>query len=170
MLDEVIITETPPLYSCYGRIGQVVSVPITGNRAKRILHGAINIYTGDVILLITNEWVKETHQAFLHMVRKYWRGWHIILFEDRGSPHTADDSLALAANLNIAIRFLPRATPELNAMDHLWRWVKGRGISNRPTISIDQSADKACQYIFNLSRHERLEKAGILSGDFWLTT
>lgn len=170
MLDEAIITETPPLYSCYGRIGQSVSVPITGNRDKRILHGAINICTGDVALFITEEWIKETHQAFLRIVRSNWRGWHIVLFEDRGSPHTADDSLSLAASLNIEIRRLPRATPELNAMDHLWRWVKGRGISNQPTISIDKSADQACQYIFNLSRRERLEKAGILSGDFWLTT
>ena len=43
MLDETIITETPPLYSCYGRAGQPVSVPITGNRAKRILHVTINV-------------------------------------------------------------------------------------------------------------------------------
>ena len=36
MLDETIITETPPLYSCYGHIGEQVRVPISGNRAKRI--------------------------------------------------------------------------------------------------------------------------------------
>ena len=57
MLDETIITETSPLYSCYGHIGEQVRVPITGNRAKRILHGAINVKTGDVSLLITEEWV-----------------------------------------------------------------------------------------------------------------
>ena len=48
MLDETIITETPPLYSCYGHIGEQVRVPITGNRAKRILHGAINVRSGGV--------------------------------------------------------------------------------------------------------------------------
>ncbi len=36
MLDETIITETPPLYSCYGRIGQQVSVPISGSHQRRI--------------------------------------------------------------------------------------------------------------------------------------
>ena len=147
MLDEVIITETPPLYSCYGRIGQQVSVPITGNRNKRILHGAINIATGEVALLISTEWTQLTHQIFLHTIREHWRGWNIVLLEDRGSPHTADESLTLTDSLNIEVRFLPRATPELHAMDHLWRWVKGRGISNQPTISIDTSADQACQYI-----------------------
>jgi len=53
MLDETIITETPPLYNAYGPIGVQVRVPITGNRAKRILHGAINVRSGDVALLIT---------------------------------------------------------------------------------------------------------------------
>lgn len=169
MLDEVIITETPPLYSCYCRIGEQARVPITGNRQKRILHGAINIKTGDVLLLMTDVWDEHTHQYFLRMIRAHWRGWQIVLFEDRGTPHTAEESRKLAADLAIELRLLPRATPELNAMDHLWRSVKGRALANRPTLSIDDSADAACQYIFRMTRHERLQKAGILSGNFWLT-
>jgi len=168
MLDETIITETPPLYSCYGRRGQQVEVPITGNRAKRILHGAINVGSGDALLLITHEWVQETHQAFLGMIRGHWRGWNVVLFEDRGSPHTADDSQALARALNIEVRFLPKATPELNAMDQLWRQAKGQVLASRATTTVDQSADDACRFILDLSRRERLRKAGILSGDFWL--
>lgn len=170
MLDEIIITETPPLYSCYARKGCQTCVPITGNRQKRILHGCLNIWSGEVLLLITREWVAETHQAFLQMIRAHWRGWQIVLFEDRGTPHKAEDSLSLALEFGIEVRLLPRATPELNAMDHLWRSVKGRGLSNRPTRSIDDSADQACRYILEMSRRERLRKAGVLSGDFWLTT
>ena len=169
MLDETIITETPPLYACYGHIGEQVCVPITGNHARRILHGVLNVQNGEVLLLITQEWVQETHQAFLVMIRSYWRGWNIVLFEDHGSPHTAGESLRLAGELHIKLRFLPKATPELNAMDHLWRHVKGRGLANRATQSIDESADNACRYILDMSRRERLRKAGVLSGDFWLT-
>lgn len=169
MLDEVIICETPPLYSCYCRIGEQACVPITGNRHKRILHGAINIRTGEVLLLITSVWDEVTHQYFLEMISQHWRAWNIVLFEDRGSPHTAEESRELAHCLGIEIRFLPRATPELNAMDHLWRHVKGRALANRPTLSIDKSADAACHYIYELSRRERLQKAGVLSGNFWLT-
>ena len=47
MLDETIVTETPPLYSCYGPIGEQVRVPISGTHNKRVLHGAINIRSGD---------------------------------------------------------------------------------------------------------------------------
>ncbi len=128
MLDEVIITETPPLYCCYGRVGQQVCVPITGSRAKRIIHGGLNIQTGELLLLITDVWDEVTHQYFLEMIRRHWRGWQIILFEDRGTPHTAEESLVEAVALGIQVRLLPRACPELNAMDHLFRFVKGRGV------------------------------------------
>jgi hypothetical protein len=57
MLDETIITETPPLYSCYCRIGEQARVPITGNRRKRVLHGVLNVMSGDTLCLITAEWV-----------------------------------------------------------------------------------------------------------------
>lgn len=170
MLDEVLITETPPLYCCYGRRGEQVCVPVTGSRAKRVLHGTINIITGEVLLLITKEWDALTHQYFLEMIRRHWRGWHIVLFEDRGTPHTAEDSLEWAAALGIQVRLLPVATPELNAMDHLWRSVKGRALADRPTRSIDSAADAACRYLLEMSRGERLRKAGILSGNFWLTS
>lgn len=169
MLDEVLVCETPPLYCCYGRKGEQVCVPVTGNRQKRVLHGVLNICTGDLLLLITKVWDEVTHQYFLQMIRAHWRGWQIILFEDRGTPHTAEDSRELAAALGVQVRLLPRATPELNAMDHLWRSVKGRALADRPTRSIDDSADTACRYLLEMSRHERLRKAGVLSGNFWLT-
>jgi DDE superfamily endonuclease len=133
MLDETIITETPPLYPCYGHIGQQVRVPITGNRAKRILHGAINIRSGDVWLLITEEWTRETHQAFLTMVRAHWRGWDLILFEDRASQHKGARAWA-KEQLGIETRLLPKATPELNAMDHLGRHTKRETVGSRATL------------------------------------
>jgi hypothetical protein len=55
-------------------------------------------------------------------------------------------------------------------MDHLWRSVKGRALANRPTLSIDKSADAACRYIFDMGRRERLRTAGVFSGDFWLAS
>ncbi len=170
MLDETIITETPPLYCCYGRRGEQVRVWITGSRAKRILHGVINMHTGDVLLLITEVWNEHTHQYFLQMIRAHWHGWNIVLFEDRGSPHTSDDTVEVAADLHLEIRLLPPATPKLNAMDHLWRQVKGRALADRPTASIDKSADQACHYILQMTPRQRLQQAGVLSGNFWLSS
>jgi DDE superfamily endonuclease len=169
MLDETIVTEIPPLYYAYGRRGEQVRVPITGNRSKRILHGAINVGSGDVLLLITEVWDQWTHQTFLSMVRSHWRGWNIVLFEDRAGQHKAPESLAWAEQLRIEVRWLPRATPELNAMDHLWRLAKRQAVGSRATQSIEHSALVVCRYILDLSPKRRLRQAGVLSGDFWLT-
>lgn len=169
MLDETSILETPPLYSCYGRSGARGCVPVTGTQARRVLHGALNVWSGEVLLLITDAWVQEPHQAFLRLLRAHWRGWHIVLFADRGSPHTAEDSLEAAEGLTLEVRLLPTAAPEVNAMDHLWRPTKGYVLPNRPTRSIDESADAVCRYILDLPPHERLQKAGVFSGNFWLT-
>ena len=166
MLDETIITETPPLYCCYGRIGQQVSVPITGSHKRRILHGAINVGTGDVALWVSKEWDQVTHREFLAQLRRHW---HIVLFEDRAGQHTAGESWWRAIELGIEVRLLSRATPELNAMDTLWKQVKRDALGDRPTVSIDQSAESACEQILAMRPHDRLRQAGVLSGNFWLT-
>ena len=101
MLDETIIAETPPLYYCYGHIGQQISVPIAGNRSKRILHGAIKVRSGDTMLLITEQWTKETHQGFPPMIQAHWRGWNIVLFEDRASQHTCPRAVTGLRNLGL---------------------------------------------------------------------
>jgi DDE superfamily endonuclease len=143
MLDETIVTETPPLYCCYGPIGAQVRAPISGNRAKRVLHGAINIRSGDLALLITEEWIQETHEAFLRLIRAHWRGWNLVLFEDRASQHKAARAWAQEC-LNIETRLLPKATPELNPMDHLWRHTKKETLGSRATLTIEASALAAC--------------------------
>ena len=55
----------------------------------------------------------------------------MVLFLDRGSPHRAHESQELAKALNIQLRWLPVATPELNAMENLWREGKGHILGNR---------------------------------------
>jgi hypothetical protein len=42
-------------------------------------------------------------------------------------------------------------------------------LADRPTCSIDASVDAVCQYIRALRPHERLQKVGVFSGNFWLT-
>ena len=171
MLDETIVTEPPPLSQAYSHVGFQARVPISGvRRTKRIIHGAINVATGDIALLITKEWNQITHQDFLGHLRSRWRGWHIVLFEDRGSPHTTEETRTLAIQLGIEIRLLPVSTPELNPMDHLWRHAKRQAVANRAMPSGDGPALRICRYIIGLSPKARLRQAGILSGAFWLTT
>lgn len=169
MLDETIVTAIPPLVGAYGKVRAAVEVPIEGSHTeRRVLHAALSLHTGDVLLWITQEWVKETHQDFLKQVRSHWRGWRVVLFEDKGSPHTAGESLKLAAELGFQLRLLPTATPELNAVDQLWRRVKQEVLANRGGRTVDEAIDALAGWILALSPRQRLRKAGVLSPAFWL--
>src|SRR4029077_1150054 len=65
---------------------------------------------------------------------------NLVLFVDRGSPHTARRSRELAAELGVELRFLPTACPELNPVEGLWRHVKGRGDGQRAHPGPDRRA------------------------------
>jgi DDE superfamily endonuclease len=130
----------------------------------------MNVLTGDIRLDVTGEWNQWTHQSYLSALRSHWRGWHIVLLEDRATQHRAPRSVGLAERLGIEIRWLPKACPELNAMDHLWRHCKREILGNWPVQDVWDSALDVCCYVLDLSPRERLRKAGVLSGDFWLLT
>ena len=93
-----------------------------------------------------------------------------MLFLDRGSPHTAQRSRKLAQELEIELCWLPVAYPELNPVEGLWRHLKGKALANRPTLWMEELMERARGYIQSLAPVERLRKAGVLSGNFWLAT
>jgi len=167
-LDEPIVRETPPLRAVWARKGAQAAVPILGFRGKRVLYGVLNVQTGTALVRQARHWKQGTFQEVLRAIRRTWRGWHIVLFLDRGSPHRARASQALARALGIALRWLPVACPELNPVDHLWRHVKQDVLANEPVPALDTSVARACAYIMALSPRERLRKAGVLSSRFWL--
>jgi transposase len=168
--DATILTETPPLRACWAKVGEQAEVPITGNRAKRVVYGAMNIGTGGLLLDEAATWDQRTFQAHLRHLRSRWRGWNIVLFVDRGSPHRARLSRALAAELGVELRFLPTACPELNPLENLWREVKGYILANEPTPDLDVSLRRALGHLEEMRPRQRLRTAGVLSGTFWLPT
>ncbi len=168
--DATIITETPPLRARWALKGREAAVPIMGNRNKRVLYGALNIKTGAICLDQAKQWNQDSFQEHLRHLRAQWRGWHIVLFLDWGSPHTAKMSRKLAQELGIELRWLPVACPELNPVEGLWRHLKGKALANRPTLWMEELMERACGYIQSLAPVERLRKAGVLSGNFWLAT
>ena len=167
-LDETVLTETPPLRAVWARIGEQACVPITGNRGKRVLYGVLNVRSGTMLLHGAREYNQTTFQGVLHLIRRTWRGWHVVLFLDRGSPHTAKANKRRAAALGIEMRWLPVACPELNPVDHLWRHVKQHVLANEPTPDLDAALERAKEYLLGLAPDERLRKAGVLSDTFWL--
>jgi hypothetical protein len=107
-------------------------------------------------------------QAFLALLHRHYRGWHVALLLDEDPSHTAVGSQKAAARWGIELIWLPKRAPELNPMDHLWGHAKDEVSANKQYESIDYHVGRFIRYIQGLSASEALEKAGVHSADFWL--
>jgi len=168
--DASIITETPPLRASWSKVGEPAEVPITGNRRKAAVYAALNIATGQRCIDLAPRWHGESFRDHLKHIRRQWRGWNIVLFLDRGTPHTAAASRQLAKALNIELRWLPTACPELNPVEDLWRWLKGSVLCNHQPDDFADTTRTAVEALDQLSNKQTLRISGTLCKNFWLRT
>jgi transposase len=166
--DETDLRLFPPLRSGWARRGKPAPVPISGGNAKRVLFGALNIATGHRLFLVRKRQRGEDFRAFLEVVHAHYRGWAPVLLLDEDSSHTAGPSEELAAVLGIELLWLPKRSPHLNPMDHLWRHGKEVVSANWQYETIDSHVDHFLAYLAGLPPQEALRKAGLLSPTFWL--
>ncbi len=152
-----------------GRDRHPGQVCITGQNAKRVLFGTINLRTARRTVHLGRGVGTREVQAFLPALRSaYRRAGTIWLLADRASGHTARATLALAKELGIEFVWLPKQRPELNAMDQLWRGLKHEVAANRQAASIDDLAEQATQWVLSLTTAQTRRKSGIASKRFWL--
>ena len=168
--DATILTETPPLRASWSKVGEPARIEVSGNRRKAALYAALNIGTGRRCVDLATRWNGASFRDHLRHVRRVWRGWRIVLFVDRGSPHTAVASRRLAQALKIELRWLPTACPELNPVEDLWRWLKGRVLCNHQPDDFEDTTTTAVHAIENLTPEKALTLAGAMSKQFWLRT
>jgi transposase len=167
--DWTLLRLFPPLRAMWAAIGTQAKVAITGQNARRVLFGTINGRTARRTITIGRNAGAHEVRAFLLALRKaYRRAGTIWLLADRASGPTAQATLALAEALRIEFVWLPRQWPELNAMDQLWKELKRDVAANRQVASIDNLAERACQWVLNLTPSQARRKSGMASSKFWL--
>ena len=143
-------------------------MPISGGNAKRVVFGALNLETGGRVFLAHRRQRGVEFEDFLEEVRWYYRGRQVALLLDEDSSHTAEDAQDTADELGIELLWLPKRSPHLNPLDHLWRHAKAVMSANHQYASIDAQVEQFIDYLSGLSAYEALKKAGIFSKDFWL--
>lgn len=158
----------PVLRRAWALRGEQAHVAIRGCNAKRVVFGALNLRTGHRSILRRPNMEQAHFQAFLRLVREAYPGRRIALLLDEAPSHRAAKSQSLAADLDIELIWLPKQWAELNAMDQLWRELKGHISANYQYPTIEEHAAAAEQWIRSLTATEALRKAGIRSKNFWL--
>jgi transposase len=166
--DETILRLFPPLRAKWAWRGSQPQVRISGANGRRVLFGAINPKTGHRILMKGASMRQEEFQAFLRLLHHRYHGRRLCLILDEASCHNAKGTDRLAESLGVERLYLPKQSPELNPMDHLWRPAKGRISANRQYRNVQQQADYLAHFVHQLTPMKALRLAGILSKDFWL--
>ena len=167
-LDATVLRWFPPLRHAWSFRGEQAVVPITGRNAKRVLFGVINPRTGHRLVVRRFRQRQEDFQAVLRYLRQHYPGRPIWLLLDKAPCHEAARSQALAARLGFVLVWLPKQCSELNAVDHLWKELKRLIAANRQFRTIDDEAEHAEHWFLELTPHQALRKAGVLSENFWL--
>jgi hypothetical protein len=164
--DETDVMLFPPLRSGWTRKGEPATVEISGGNAKRVVFGTVSL-TGHRLLLARRNQNAVDFQEFLKMVRQHYRR-SVFMILDGDSSHTAASSERLAEELGIDLEWLPKRSPELNAIEDLWGDAKDVVCANHQYPDIDTETEAFLEYLQSHSDHQAKRLAGLLSDDYWL--
>lgn len=167
-VDSIVVNEIPPLRAIWAPIGEQARVPIIAAHQVRVLTSVLNIQSGDCIVHTSERYRQENFQDVLHRIRAHWRGWRVVLFLDKHSAQWARASRHLAERLDLQLRWLPKASPELNVVDQLWRRLTDDVLANEPTPTLELTVQRLTHHLLAMTPQERRRQAGILSDKFWL--
>jgi len=90
------------------------------------LYGAIEPLSGRSLFWLLPDWTKESAKFFLEQLRQEVEG-EIALVWDRAGAHRA---MAAEMPEGITSVFLPRASPELNPIEQVWKALR-KELANR---------------------------------------
>lgn len=171
MADETALREYPPLRAGWGKRGAQATVVITGRNARRVVCGALNTATGELIRVVRERSRADDVLAAVEALGQRRPEVPKLLVWDNAPPHqpTRIRTAALAGNIELA--FLPFRSPELMPLEDLWRGAKAVVAANRCYPSVDEAAARAVAWLDDHTPEERLRRCGLRSSKFdWLPT
>ncbi len=142
---------------------------ISGRNARRVVHGALNAATGELVQLIRERSRQDDCLAFVEALGTVRPQVPKLLIWDNAPPHHPKRVLEAAARCHITIAWLPFRAPELNPCEDLWRLMKAVVAANRSAANMDELAQQAVDWLAALSPDDRLRCSGLISTKFqWL--
>lgn len=171
MADETALREYPPLRAGWSRRGEQAAVTISGRNARRVVCGALNAATGELVRVVRPRSRTEDVAALVEALGAVRPDVPKLLVWDNAPPHQPRRVREAARAGNVEPAFLPFRSPELMPLEDLWRGMKATVAANRCYPSVDEAAARAVAWLDALSPEERLRRCGLRSSKFqWLPT
>jgi transposase len=169
--DETALREFPPLRAAWAKRGRQAEVVISGRNARRVLHGLLNVASGERLCLVRERGRAADSEAAVAALGRLRPRVPKLLLWDNAPPHRTRLAREAAAAAGIEIAWLPFRSPELNPCEDLWRRLKATVAANRAYPSVDELARRAEAWLIQLTPDDALRHAGLHSSKFaWLST
>jgi transposase len=154
-LDECEVHLHPALSKVWTLKGVRPLVPAAGQNRRLCIYGALNYRNGQVHYLVHP---KKNAQQFLEFLRQLLEGnpkRFLVLVLDNASYHTTAAVLDLLAehDQHIFVVWLPTYSPELNAIEGLWDYLKRSALNNYFFGDIGRLEDAIHQAFSDLNQH-----------------
>lgn len=115
--------------------------PIWRGRSWTPVIGAAEPATGRFLSLVAGRLDAAWFGLFLALLAAEYAGERVVLVVDRAGWHTAR---SLAVPANVILWFLPPHSPELNPVEQVWGWLRGRSTRGRLFTALDRLVDERC--------------------------
>lgn len=169
--DETTLREFPPLRAAWARRGEQAVVTISGKNARRVLHGALNIMTGEVVRVVRTHSRGADSAALVAALAARTPASRSLLVWDNAPPHHTRLARETAEATGITLVPLPFRSPELMPCEDLWREMKRVVAANRAYGDVDELAQRGVGWLDARTPNEVLRIAGLHSSKFdWLPT
>ena len=114
--------------------GSKPSIPFSGDHIRKNVMGAVNPETGQFFYTTVSRSNTETYQRFLNDFNEVLNGDYCFLIQDNASWHHTKK-----LNWGTAIPiYLPPYSPNLNAIEELWKTIKDRIIFLKPVKNSEE--------------------------------
>jgi len=116
----------------WGLRGHRVEVPAAGTNQKLCIYGALNFKTGQVHYLVHERKNSIQFNEFLRQLLEAQKNRQVVLVLDNASYHVTAKTLELLAEHSdhVFVFWLPKYSPELNAIEGLWGYLKRCSLNN----------------------------------------
>jgi transposase len=169
--DETTVRELPPLRCAWAKRGEQAIVVISGRNARRVIHGAINVRTGELAHIVRERSRQDDCIAFITALGQHDPDVPTLLIWDNAPPHHPTRVRQAAAEAGVEIAWLPFRAPELNPCEDLWRVLKAKVAGNRVYAEVADLAAAASHWLSHLTTAQVRRSAGLTSHKFqWLLT
>jgi transposase len=169
--DETTLREFPPLRAAWARRGEQAVVTISGRNSRRVLHGALNISTGELVRVVRERNRGADSAALVAALAARTPAGKSVLVWDNGPAHHTRLARETAEAVGIVIVSLPFRAPELMPCEDLWREMKRTVAANRAYGDVEELAQRGVTWLDGRTPDNLLRIAGLRSSKFdWLPT